>query len=157
MSNYTEQQIASLLEKNMGIIVKLGKSFKFDRETYEDILQVGRLAAWRAIKNHDPNKAKLSTVIYTYVRNDMIRFAKKQWKHKNKEVLFPRLFAGEYQYQDNLWEYMPSSLNENEHKIVHHLYEGHSFREIGKNMGLTTKETKDIFANAAEKIRVANE
>lgn len=156
-NNPDQEQLDSLMESNMGLVVSLADSFKpQDHDEREEYIQLGRIALWRAIQNHDPNRAKLSTLIWTYVRRDIITYLQKK-KKRGQKLQINESLCGSTDSLSNIWDYIPDYLSDRELNVITLRLEGRTFSDIGKKLGYSRGWANNTFKSAVEKISDANE
>ena len=154
--NITTEQLASLMEENMGLVVLLANAFKpKNQQELDEFMQLGRIGLWKAIKKYDPKKAKLSTLIWHSVRWEILRHLDKE---KNRKGFLPinDAICGDVDKSHNFWEIMPDTLNEKESEVIQLRLEGHTFMDIGKRLGYSRGWANNIFKTAINKIKESN-
>jgi len=157
MNDLSSDQLASLMDKNMGLVVTLVNSFKPKNENEADeFMQLGRIGLWKAINKHDPEKAKLSTLIWHYVKWEILRHLDKRKKDKTHLPIKDSI-CGELKNAADIWEFIPDTLNKKEKHVVQLRLEGHTFLDIGEKIGCSRGWANNIFKSAMEKINEANE
>jgi len=157
LTNAATEQLDSIMENNMGLVVLVAKSFNpQNEEQLDEFVQLGRIGMWKAIKKYDPSRAKLSTLIWLYVRWEILRHLK---KNNKKEIqMDENLYL-----EDNLiidsyfWEYLPEQLTYNEKSVINLRLQGHTFFEIGKELGYSRGWANNTFKTAISKIKNGNE
>ena len=151
----SDSQLASLMEENMGLVVKVAKSFcpKTKRDL-DEYIQLGRIGMWKAILKHDPQKAALSTLIWLYVKWEIIRGLKnKDSGHVQLDMDFAQNTSFQLSVLD---EYFPSCLTEKETKVMNMRLQSHSFSDIGKSLGYSRMWANNTYKSAIKKIQDAN-
>lgn len=150
-------QLDSLMEDNMGLVVLVAKSFNpRNEDELDEYVQLGRIGMWKAIKKHDPSRAKLSTLIYHYARWEILRFLKKR---DNPEIQLEESFS----LEDNLvidsviWELLPDCLSCYERDVIKLRLQGYTFLDIGKELGYSRGWANNTYRTALQKIKDANE
>lgn len=146
-----------MIEENMGLVVSLAKSFKpRDNDELDEFIQLGRIAVWKAIENHDPSRSSLSTTMWYYIRWEILRILTK--REKKPEIQLDNELPIEHNgfIGENIWEYFPSSLSPQEKQIIELRMDGHSFIEIGKRLGFSRGWANNKFRESLEKIYEAN-
>lgn len=150
------EQLAQLMEDNMGLVVQVVNSFK-PQSSYEqdEFLQLGRIALWKAIQTYSPEKSKLATYIWNYVRWEILRHLAKEDKQKVGLQIVDSVYDdGKKIY--NLWEFIPDTLTKRERKVLELKLEGHTFISIGEELGYSRGWINKIFKSAINKINEAN-
>ena len=151
----SEEQLASLIEENMGLVVKLAKTFNPKNEDeLEEYIQLGRIGLWKAMQKYDGTRAKFSTYAWRPIRWEILRYLSKK---KRPEAQLDETFDVEDRSVDiQLWEVLPEHLTSNEIKVLELKLEGKNFVEIGKDMGKSRGWANNIYKTAIEKILDAN-
>lgn len=156
MNEYNQEQLASLIEENMGLVVLIVNSFSPNgQHELDEFIQLGRIGLWKAIIKHDPSRAKLSTLIWHYVRWEIFRHIYKEEKHKHLLELNDSLYSPKLK-TSNFWEIIPEFLSEEEKQVINLKLEGYAFIEIGKKMGYPRGWANNIFKSAVNKIVECN-
>jgi RNA polymerase sigma factor (sigma-70 family) len=149
-----EDQLASVIEQNMGLVVSLAKSFRPRTEDeLEEFVQLGRIGLWKAYKKHDPSRAAFSTNAWHHVRWEIMR-------HLSKKKPLLQL-DDSVQFEDNrstesLWEYLPDTLTDRERQVIQLRLDGHTFIDIGKQMGYSRGWANITYRTALKKITDAS-
>ena len=141
----------------MGLVVLVAKSFNpRDENELDEFVQLGRIGAWKAISKHDPKRAKLSTIIWHYVRWEILRYLKRQ---DNPEIQLDESMplADNLVVDSCVWEYLPDYLTCNEQEVIKLRLQGHTFLGIGTELGYSRGWANNTFKAALEKINNANE
>jgi RNA polymerase sigma factor (sigma-70 family) len=146
----------SLFENNMGLIVLLAKSFKprDDRE-FEEYVQSGRIGLWKAFKNYKPELAKFTTMAWHCIRNEILREIYKHGKFTSKHE---SMSASVLDVDSNIdvssiEEYLPSTITVDERTILQNRLQGLTFSEIGVSMGCSSCWANKVYTRAVKKIR----
>lgn len=153
---YTPEEETSLLEKHMGLVVKLAKSFSSSRPTeLDEYVQAGRIGMLRAIRNHDPTRGKLTTLAWLCIKQEIL-------KHINLTAVDTETTGMSntisiFNTADNISEYLPSTLTDKEKYVILLRCRGHTFQEIGQKLGGFTRGWANrLYKSALEKIQQAN-
>lgn len=155
-TNATEQ-LDFVMESNMGLVVLVAKSFNpRNSDELDEFIQLGRIGMWKAIGKHDPSRAKLSTLIWHYVRWEILRYLKKR---KRLEIQLDESLPIEdnLTVDSSIWEYLPDCLTYNEHGVIKLRLQGHTFVDIGNEMGYSRGWANNTFKTALQKINHANQ
>lgn len=164
---------SSDIEKHMGLVVLIAKSFNpKDEEVLEEYIQLGRIAVWKALQRYDPSRAKLSTLIWYYIRWEILRYLKKSRKGKYAKggikefCLDDSLYVGHNHIvlgknnpeilNSEFWELLPEYLTNNEKSVIDLRLKGHTFLEIGKELGYSRGWANNTFKKAINKIQNGN-
>ena len=144
--------IDSVIQDNMGLIIKVAQSFNpRDNDQLDEYIQLGRIGTWKAYKKYKGNKAALSTWIWLHVRWEIIRGI------KNTDIPYSPLDKTiSCKNASSLWEYLPSSLTNEERQILDMKLEGYHFIKIDERFGKSRGWSNGIFKKVLQKIRMAN-
>jgi len=153
----SNERLDLMIEENMGLVVTLAKSFHpRDDHELEEFVQLGRIGAWKAIQKHNPARSAMSTTMWYYIRWEILRHLMKR-KNKFEFQLDDTLPIEHNGFTGiNIWEYLPDSLSEQENEVVRMRTEGHSFIEIGAQLGYSRGWANNKFRDALKKINAAN-
>lgn len=149
---------------NEPLVVSLVKSLRPPNRTeFDEYLQHGRIGLLKAIRKHDPNKAKLSTLAWFYIRWEIIRYINKAKKAQNLHneaayhVVARNKAREDSAFSPELYEYLPSNLSKSELTVILMRHQGYTFQEIGKALGNYTRGwASKLYKSAIEKIQDAN-
>ena len=155
------------IEKHMGLVVLIAKSFNpQDEEQLEEFIQMGRIAVWKALQKYDPSRAKLSTMMWYYIKWEILRFLKKGRKGKCAKDGFKEFYLDDSLYLDNnkvvlnqnseFWELLPECLTNNEKSVINLRLKGHTFLEIGQQLGYSRGWANNTYKKAIDKIQNGN-
>lgn len=149
------QREEQLVLDNMGLVVSLAKSFRPPNPTeLDEYIQLGRIGLFKAIRKHDPSKAKLSTLAWLYIRWEIIRYIESQ----NKNITLPLLTDKSYDVDMSIWEVLPDSLTDIEKQVVALRLEGRTFKDIGKKLGDYSRGwANTLYTRAIKKANEANQ
>lgn len=78
-----KEQFLNILEKNIGIIIKITRVYVKVKQDREDLINDITLELWKSFKNFDGN-SKISTWIYRVALNTSMNYKRK----KKNEILF---------------------------------------------------------------------
>jgi RNA polymerase sigma factor (sigma-70 family) len=125
------------LSKNIGLIIKLAKSFNpTDTTQLDEYIQLGRIGFLKALRHHDPKRGKLSTLAWMCIRQEILRHIKQDQKHNaaslNNDIPEDKVLV-------DIHHYLPSSLTPDERRILILRSEGCTFKEIGQQTGGHTR------------------
>ena len=150
-----QDELAHILEDNMGLVFLLAKSFNPRNENeFDEFVQLGRIGLWKAYKKHDPQRSVFSTTAWHFIRWEILRHLEK--RSKESYELDENLIAGK-STEDSLWEYLPPTLSDIEKKVVElRLVDNRTFLNIGEVMGYSRGWANNIYRAALEKIKYAN-
>ena len=113
-----------------------------------------RIGLLKAIRAHDPKKAKLSTLAWLYIRWEIIRYIEDQ----KKKMTLPLLIDKPYYTTENIWEFFPDNLTDVEKEVLTYKLEGRTLKDISKRIGGCSREwANNICKSAIKKVYEANE
>lgn len=148
-------KLEQLLSDNYGLVVSQALFFKpKNNAILEELIQVGTLAFLKAASNFDPEKGKFSTYISNCIHNAIFDFIKKNNKVQIIDI------SENYEspvVDESIYDYLPTTLNEIEHKLVQLKLNGYSKKEIMELLDLTLHEFNITFKSIKQKIVKANE
>ena len=165
MSNNKIEQEGRLVSENMGLVYSLVKSFRPPNDTeYDEYIQSGSLGLLKAIRNYNPEKGKLSSFAWPYIKGYILRYIKansRQTRYMRDEELKEEIavshMSKDISYVENVYELFPTSLTTMEKRIVEMKISGHTVREIAKDLGGYSRWWIYVRLNSAiEKIKHAN-
>jgi RNA polymerase sigma factor (sigma-70 family) len=145
-----------LIEKNMGLVIKIVNQFQPRNHTErQDLIDAGRIGLWKALKKFDTDSGNLiSTYAWRPIRWSIIREIK---NHRNKNVSIQEV-ADNFSSINNekLWECYTSSITDQEKKILELRIQGYKFREICNIIDEPSSSLKNKFYNLINKLKKAN-
>jgi RNA polymerase sigma factor (sigma-70 family) len=127
---------------------------------YEDLLQEGRIALWKASKAwREDGGASLWTFAYQPIRVAMVRSARRRSRQNRFEAFAPDVFDdavvepkfdidNEISLQDSL-----SLLSEEEQLVINKLLDGHSIRAVANDLGKSKSHIGRIVSGALSAMR----
>ena len=148
-----------LIEKNMGLVLSIVNKYNPKNQTEkEDYIQAGRIGLWKALTKFSKNGgSKFSPYAWNPIRWEIIKEirsakAKHPSIHIEEESQHPSSNSAA-----SFWEYVPSSLDTKEKRVVQLRLEGYNFKEIAAEMRCHRSHIKKIFHKAISKIRDTND
>ena len=106
------------------------------------------------IDNYNPDKGSLSTYIYNYARWEIGRYLYKR-KHSNKPLpIHDNVMVATI--DENIWEYIPESLSNDESAVIKLKLQRHTYVDIGKKLGYSRGWANNVFKRAVNKINESN-
>ena len=136
---------------NYGLVVSQAVKFIAQKQDLDDYIQIGLIGLLKAIRNYNPEKSKFSTFATVCIRNEILKFIKKQ-NRQNR-----RLNLREKKSQEVLlWEYQPDNLTKDEIDILDMKLKNHTYKEISEIMCCNKNEIKQKIKKILKKIREAN-
>lgn len=170
-----------IAEKNIRLLFKCVKSFAAHSTLpcdVEDLIGIAYPGYARAIKNYDPKKGALSTLVYKSVRFEILKYMKRQQDKKEPDTVSldepiaedgstlaelipsPNLTdetALKNLSHEDILEYF-SVLSEKERRVMTLTYLDHLLlKEIGDQTGTSRQRILQILKRASRKIRFAIE
>ncbi|MFA9372048.1 MAG: RNA polymerase sigma factor [Labilibaculum antarcticum] len=158
-NNKSKEQFLDVLEKNIGIIIKISRAYARVEQDREDLINDITLELWKSFRNFNGN-SKISTWIYRVALNTSINF-----KRKNKnDTLFSSIndFKGEtsewLNEQDNseqteiLYQCI-DELNELNKAIILLYLDGNSHDDISEITGISKTNVGTRISRIKEQIR----
>jgi len=143
-----------LIEDNMPLVASIVKQFQPRNATErQDLLDAGRIGLWKALKKHNPSQGCISTYAWRPIRWAIIREIKNSKHHVSIEDITPPQTTP----IENIWEYYPSDMTDEEKNLVDLRCQGYKFREICQIVDETPSVVKGRFYKALRKIQEANE
>ena len=158
-SQLNNEQVTSLINENMGLLVSLVKLFHpKNRNEHDELMQLALIGAWRGIKKYDPNRGtKLGTNIWNYSKWEICRHLNKENK-KNVYYLLEDLDINEsLKIDESLVDVIPDYLTERERQIIQLKLEGYTFNDIAKKLQLSRGWVSKLYHDILDKIQNANE
>lgn len=157
-SKLSDEQVEVLIKENMPLILRLAQSFcPRTADDLEEMIQIGRIAVWNAAEKFDSSRAKkLSTLMWRYIRWDIIRYLEKEKRQYMQTSDFVCCPPDDKKHQ-GMWEILPSNLTEEEAEVIRlRALHNCTFKEIGKQMGYGRNWANRKYQSALRKIGVAN-
>lgn len=152
----SEEGLDELVKQNYGLLVS--QALKFNPKTkheFEDYIQIASISFIKAVRTHNPEKGKLSTHACTIIRNDLSNHIR-----NSKNYIYTQQLNDKDAYyisKEELWEYLPSSLTEEEYKVILMRINGHTRKEIATELSCSENHVKYITRKAFLKVKDANE
>ena len=142
-----------LVHKHYGLVVSQALLFCGRKNNLlEDCIQVGLIGLLKAIRNYDSEKSKFSTFATVCIRNEILKFMKKQ-SRQNRRITLRETPKKEIL----LWEFQPDNLTEDELDILDMKLQNHTYKEISEAMCCNKNEIKQKVKKILKKIREANQ
>lgn len=136
------------------------------QEGYEDLCQILRLKAWRALQAYDPAKSSLPVERYVFmcVRNQCKDIVNKRWREESfiedlgeGDAFDERYLAADHDQTFGEIEedvpLIPSTLTLPERRLVALLFDGYSSAEVARKLGVARKDCTALLASVQEKMR----
>ena len=147
----------AFIKQNYGLASQIVRKFYFKNSSYEyeDMMQVALMAMLRAYRKYDPQRGKFSTFATFCIRNDLIKLIQKH--NRNKTVLSGDMTQSSYHETDNIFEFIPNNLTNNEFAIFYYKKMNYKDKEIRDILDLSNEDYKIELQSLNEKINISNE
>ena len=137
----------------MGLVISLAKRFNpSNPQELDEYIQAGRIGLLIAIRKHNPELGALSTIAWQYIRREIRKYIKFYTKFKYQEM-HNNIPSDK---KEELWEYLPNNLTEQEKKIIKLKSMGHTMSEIEDKIQIGASKANKIFKTGIKKIQNAN-
>lgn len=144
-----------LIINNMGLVKKIAKMFRPPNKTeYEEYVQVGRIGLMKAIRKHIPEKGMLSTIAWTHIKWEIMRYIKKNHgigERLTSDIPIEKSSTSDFQHL------IPDYLSDIEKRILSLKLEGHKLADIAKIIGMERYYLIKNYKSLVKKIKAANE
>ena len=127
-SHKTEQQI----QQFAGLVVSVIKKLNIPHNLYDDCHQCGLIGILNGLKSFDPKKGLLTSHIYNNIRWEILKYLKKEYKHKTVE-LFDNIPQKNNYLTINIEEYLPN-LTEQERTIIDLKLQSYTLKQISEKL-----------------------
>ena len=124
----TEQQI----QQFAGLVVSIIKKLNIPHSLYDDCYQCGVIGIMKGLDSFDPNKGILTSHIYNNIRWEILKYLKKEYKHKTVE-LFDNLPQNHNYCVSDIEEYLPD-LTQLEREIIDLKLQSYSLKQISEKL-----------------------
>ncbi len=141
-----------LVLDNYGLVVSQALKLVVQKQDLDDYIQIGLMGLLKAIRNYNPEKSKFSTFATVCIRNEILKFMKKQTR-QNRRITLRETPKKEIL----LWEFQPDNLTEDELDILDMKLQNHTYKEISEAMCCNKNEIKQKVKKILKKIREANQ
>ena len=146
------------INENYGLAISLARKFYSHGHNYdfEDIIQVALMSMLKAHRKHDPSRSVFSTFATFCIRNDLIKFIKKQ--NKNRDIALSD-FLGSFTTYDKtaIDEVLPDDLDIEEQAIFYYKRSNYKDMEIRDILDMSKKDYKAKVRSFYNKLRAVNE
>jgi len=145
------------ITENYGLAISLARKFYSHGHNYdfEDIIQVALMSMLKAHRKHDPSRSVFSTFATFCIRNDLIKFIKKQ--NKNKDIPASDIFGAITTYDaSDIDEILPDDLDIQEQAIFYYKRSNYKDMEIRDILDLSKQEYKAKVKLFYKKLRAVN-
>ena len=154
-NDYSSEQLDSIIQDNMGLVVSIAKSFGPKNENeLDEYVQLARIGAWKGIKKHDASRSKLGTTIWNFAKYEILRYITKEKRHLGNYQLTECLHGNSVEIQP--WEILPETLSVDEKDVLKLWFQGFKFSEINTKLSRPRGWSNRTFRSAIEKIQNAN-
>lgn len=161
-SDKSKELEEKLVRDNYGLVVSQALSFleKNPLTTLDDYIQVGLIGLLKAIRKFDEKKAKFSTFAVVCIRNELLNHVRK-YKKKNKVIFNDNITKraikqNAYISKENLFEYTPDHITQEQNFILKLKLENHNNREICDLLSCTRRELDNKIRELIVVLREAN-
>ena len=73
-----------MVTQHYGLVVHQALNFVINKQDLDDYIQSGLIGLLKAIRNYNPDRSKFSTFATVCIRNEILKYAKKQKRQKRK-------------------------------------------------------------------------
>ena len=150
-SKTKDYDYAPIIDDNMGLVVSVVNTFRpKDANQRDEFMQLGRIALWKAAQKYDASKAKFSTMAWNYIRYEILKSLRKESKES-----FERINDGISNSinKSHISEMFTSDMTDIECDIINLRNQGYTFKDIGEQIGYTSRWAYHIYQSAITKIR----
>lgn len=142
--------LEKVIEQNKNLIRNIARKYFVKNSVFsiEDLEQVGYLSLTKNYKKYDSQRAALTTFITVCVKNDIIKYIKKQKIRKDPHS---KVKETSYVQNDLIGEITPS--DPDIQNIIQMKSQGYSIREISDRTNKSEKQIRRLI----KKIRALNE
>jgi DNA-directed RNA polymerase specialized sigma subunit len=143
------------IKKNEALAVKICKSFYRRGEFYsfQDLMQISRIAIVRACRNYDKSRGAFSTLIYHYIVRDLIKFTSKY----GKKHIDPAMVSNSICYNDHgissYLEDINPQLSILEFDVAQMMFDGYKRGDILEKLDITHSEYRKAVAGLRRKMK----
>lgn len=147
------QSEEDLVKENYGLAISIAKKFykKNSLYAFEDLVQISLMAMIKAHRQYNSDKSVFSTFATYCMRNDLIKFVK-----KNRTDLNVDLVNSAIEDEASMDEIVPTNLNNNEAGVLFYKRAGYKDVEIRRILDLTPTQLKNVTKSCFDKIVRAN-
>lgn len=153
-SNNEPLDLNEFIQNNAGLVVCVVNKLKPEQKFRDDYIQLGYIGLWKAYKKFDQSLGyKFSTIAYTCIKREILKFKIKEAKHNYKPYQ-----DTSYYTNDKIEELVPNNLTKKEKSVLKLRLQNYKMLEITKILNLSSRHvTQRIYKSAINKIKVANE
>jgi RNA polymerase sigma factor (sigma-70 family) len=157
--NIIKEQFLNLLEKNIGIIIKISRVYAKIEEDREDLINDITLELWKSFRSFNGN-SKISTWIYRVALNTSMNYKRK----KKNDTLFSSI--NDFKTETSEWLYEQDSsqqseilyscideLNELNKAIILLYLDGNSHDDISEITGISKTNVGTRIGRIKEQVR----
>lgn len=149
VQNQRFQQIN--IEDYFGLVRYICNKFYGDQD---DLFQIGCIALLKAKAKYNPKLGKFTTLAFKCVKNDIIKYLKKENKYKQR-IENINLNSVEPEYYENFDNYIPS-LSLSEEIMINMRRDGFTIKEIAKKLNIDNTQAEVLNQKTKKKIADAN-
>lgn len=145
-----------LIAENRGLVKTIVRQFNpKNRNEFEEYEQAGLIGLLKAIRKHDANKGKLTTIAFYYITGEISRYIKKEKKSIGLGgfELDKLCCVTKFSVNDYLTKLTPV-----EQQIIDMRVKGYTFKEIGSILGGYSRGwANNVYRNLIKRIVVEND
>ena len=145
------QDESGLVQQYAGLVISIIRRLKVPPNHFDDCYQHGMIGILLGARSFNPDKSSLNNWIYNYIRWEILRYLKKEYKHKSYTLLHTNIPEDA---PTIVQEYLPK-LRKFEEKIVCMKLQGHTLKHISEKLKLN-KNIYSTYQDILQKIRDAN-
>jgi RNA polymerase sigma factor (sigma-70 family) len=142
-----------MVTRHYGLVVHQALNFVINKQDLDDYIQSGLIGLLKAIRNYNPDRSKLSTFATVCIRNEILKFAKKQKRQKRH---IPNTRPLYYTEDSRFWETHPDNLTDEEIYILKLKLENYTHKEIAEEICCSKNDIKQKMKKISNKLREAN-
>lgn len=160
MTKDIKEQFLDMLEKHIGIIIKISRAYAYDNEERKDLMQDVILELWKSFKRFD-GSCKISTWVYRISLNISMNYKRKRSRtfmftslgdFKEYEIASWIADSDEYSQLDILYSSI-GQLNEINKAIVLLYLDGNSHEEISEITGISKTNVGTRISRIKEELK----
>ena len=137
----------------MGLVVSIVKSFHpINPTVLDEYIQAGRIGLLKAVRKHDIARSSFSTTAWHYIRWAILHYIDRE----KTDTALPITIDPSGIQHENVSDYFPSTLSDNERNVITLRTKGYTFKDIGEIKGYSKSWANYVFHSGVAKIREAN-
>ncbi len=142
-----------MVTQHYGLVVHQALNFVINKQDLDDYIQSGLIGLLKAIRNYNPDRSKFSTFATVCIRNEILKYAKKQKRQKRQ---IPNTRPLYYKEDVRFWETHPDNLTDEEIHILKLKMENYTHKEIAEELCCSKNDIKQKMKKLSNKLREAN-